>query len=215
MICLCYHIPLRLLAGGEGPTGRVQLPQDIVVTGLRGCVPDIQGVGTEADVSPAGQTEYPLLPGQKEMVQILYLIPNSPCYHCTCPSAGKSPGGLWGPEPMVSWAPSPVRGALTARLLSRLSWEYSHVLMELRMWLICPPSPFSPLFHLFFPNSSLESLSLPTFLYSKDAGKDRGQEEKGATEDDMVACHHQLKGHEFDQAPGDDEGQGSLADCSP
>ena len=31
----------------------------------------------------------------------------------------------------------------------------------------------------------------------------------------MVACHHQLKGHEFDQAPGDGEGQGSLADCSP
>ena len=61
-----------------------------------------------------------------------------------------------------------IRGALTARLLSRLSWECSHVLMEWCMWLICPPSPFSPLFHLFFPNSSPESLSLPVFLYSKD-----------------------------------------------
>ena len=45
-----------------------------------------------------------------------------------------------------------------------------------------------------------------------DAGKDRGQEEKGMTEDEMVGWHHQLNGQEFEQAP---EGQGSLACCSP
>jgi len=33
---------------------------------------------------------------------------------------------------------------------------------------------------------------------------------KGMTEDEMV-----LSGHEFEQAPGDGEGQGSLACCSP
>ena len=44
-----------------------------------------------------------------------------------------------------------------------------------------------------------------------DAGKDKRQEEKGATEDKMVGWHHQLNGHEFEQAPGDGEGQGSLA----
>ena len=27
----------------------------------------------------------------------------------------------------------------------------------------------------------------------------------------MVGCHRQLNGHEFEQAPGDDEGHGSLA----
>ena len=27
----------------------------------------------------------------------------------------------------------------------------------------------------------------------------------------MVGCHHRLNGHEFGQAPGDDEGHGSLA----
>ena len=48
-----------------------------------------------------------------------------------------------------------------------------------------------------------------------DAGKDRGQEEKGATEDEMVRWHHRLNGHEFEQTPGDGEGQGSLACCSP
>ena len=35
------------------------------------------------------------------------------------------------------------------------------------------------------------------------------------TEDEMVGRHHQLNGLEFEQAPGDGEGQGSLACCSP
>ena len=48
-----------------------------------------------------------------------------------------------------------------------------------------------------------------------DAGKDLRQEEKGTTEDEMVGWHHRLNGHEFEQAPGDDDGQGSLACCSP
>ena len=48
-----------------------------------------------------------------------------------------------------------------------------------------------------------------------DAGKDWGQEEKWVAEDEMVGWHHQLNGHEFEQALGDGEGQGSLAYCSP
>ena len=35
------------------------------------------------------------------------------------------------------------------------------------------------------------------------------------TEDEMVGRHHPLNGHEFDQVPGDGDGQGSLACCSP
>ena len=35
------------------------------------------------------------------------------------------------------------------------------------------------------------------------------------TEDEMVGWHHQLNGHEFEQAPGDGEGHGSLAYCHP
>ena len=48
-----------------------------------------------------------------------------------------------------------------------------------------------------------------------DAGEDWGQEEKEATEDEMVRWHHRLNGHEFEQTLGDGEGQGSLACCSP
>ena len=45
-----------------------------------------------------------------------------------------------------------------------------------------------------------------------DAGKDWGQE-KGATKDEIVGWHHWINGHEFEQTPGDSEGQGSLACC--
>ena len=65
-------------------------------------------------------------------------------------------------------------------------------------------------------------------LIGKDlvAGKDQGQEEKGATEDEwlnesgdermrwVICQHHQLSGHKFEQTPGDGEGQGTLVCCS-
>ena len=47
-----------------------------------------------------------------------------------------------------------------------------------------------------------------------DAGKDRGQEEKGATEPEMFRWHHLLSGYKFEQTPRDGKGQGSLACCS-
>ena len=55
------------------------------------------------------------------------------------------------------------------------------------------------------------------WLTGKDpsAGKDWRQEEKGTTENGKVGWHYQLNGHEFEQAPGDGGGQGSLACCSP
>ena len=79
------------------------------------------------------------------------------------------------------------------------------------------------------PKYSLEGLMLKlklhyfdlliskSWLIGKDpnAGKDWGQEEKRVTEDEMVGWHHQLNGHEFEQTPGDSEGQGSLMCCSP
>ena len=78
------------------------------------------------------------------------------------------------------------------------------------------------------PEYSLEGLTLrlklqyfgiwcaqPTHWKNPDAGEDWGQEEKGATEDEMVRWHHQLYGHEFEQTPGVGEGQGSLACCCP
>ena len=48
-----------------------------------------------------------------------------------------------------------------------------------------------------------------------DAGKYLRREEKGSTEEEMVGWHHQLNGHEFEQALGVGDGQGGLACCCP
>ena len=71
-------------------------------------------------------------------------------------------------------------------------------------------------------NAEAETLILwprdgKNWLIGKDpeAGKDWRQEEKGTTEDEMVAWHHWFNGHEFEQTLGVGDGQGSLACCSP
>ena len=48
-----------------------------------------------------------------------------------------------------------------------------------------------------------------------DAGKGWRQEEKGMTKDKLIGWHHWLNGHEFEQALGVVDGQGSLVCCSP
>ena len=45
--------------------------------------------------------------------------------------------------------------------------------------------------------------------------KIEGREEKVTTENEMVGWHHRLNGHEFEQASGVGNGQGSLVCCSP
>ena len=57
----------------------------------------------------------------------------------------------------------------------------------------------------------LWTVDTKTWLTGKDpdAGKDWRQEEKGMTEDEMVGWHHWLNGHEFEQAPGIGNRQGS------
>ena len=73
------------------------------------------------------------------------------------------------------------------------------------------------------PECSLEGLMLKLKLQyfghligkDPDVGKDWGQEEKGVTEDEMVGWHHWFSGRELGQTPGDGEGQGDLACCSP
>ena len=53
-------------------------------------------------------------------------------------------------------------------------------------------------------------LRTDSFEKDPDAGKDGRREEKGMTEDEKVGWHHQLNGHEFEQAPGVGDGQGGL-----
>ena len=48
-----------------------------------------------------------------------------------------------------------------------------------------------------------------------DVGKDWRQEEKQAAEEEMIREYYWLRGHEFEQTPGDSRGQRSLVCCSP
>ena len=58
-------------------------------------------------------------------------------------------------------------------------------------------------------------ISLMVIGKDPDAGRDWGQEEKGATEDEMARWHHRLDGHEFGWTLGVGDGQAGLACCSP
>ena len=53
-----------------------------------------------------------------------------------------------------------------------------------------------------------------SFWKDPDAGQDR-RWKKGTTEDKIVGWHHRLDGHEFEQALGVGDGQGSWVCCSP
>ena len=86
--------------------------------------------------------------------------------------------------------------------------------------------PVHPKGNQFSPEYSLEGLKLKLQYFGQliqrtDSlektlmlGKLKA-EKKGMTEDEMVGWHHRLERHEFEQAPGVDDGQGSLVCCSP
>ena len=87
---------------------------------------------------------------------------------------------------------------------------------------IQPVHPKGDQFWLFFGRTDAEAETpvlwppdAKSWLIWKDpdAGKDWGQEEKGATENEMVGWYHQLSGHGFGWTPGVGDGQGGLACC--
>ena len=65
--------------------------------------------------------------------------------------------------------------------------------------------------------SILWPLDVKNWVFVKDPGANKtwGQEKKRVIEDEMLICHQWLNGHEFEQNPGDSEGQGNLMFCSP
>ena len=83
-------------------------------------------------------------------------------------------------------------------ILKEINLEYS--LEGLMMKLQC----FG---HLIQRANSLEK----TLILGKIEGRMRSRWQ----ENEMVGWHHPLNGHEFEQAPRDGEGQGSLVCCSP
>ena len=66
-------------------------------------------------------------------------------------------------------------------------------------------------FFFFFQNLSSRGIFIYRIIFFEVSVQ--SQEDKGTTEHEMVGCHHQLDGHEFEEAPGVGDGQGGLACC--
>ena len=128
-----------------------------------------------------------------------------------------SPGWLWELDHKKSWAPK--------------NWCFQIVMLEKTLGspLDCKeiqpvhPKGYQPWIFIGRTDAEAEaesSILWPPDMKSQligkdpDAEKDWRQEEKGMTEDEMVGWHHQLSGHEFEQAPGVCDGQGGLECCS-
>ena len=91
--------------------------------------------------------------------------------------------------------------------LWRTAWEF---LKKLRLDL--PYDPASPLLDICLKN--MNTWIWNSVRKDSDAGTDWGQEEKGATEDEMARWHHWLDGHESVWTLGVGNGQGRLACCN-
>ena len=123
---------------------------------------------------------------------------------------------------MYGWGSPTIKRAEHQRIDAFESWFWRRLESPLDGREIKPVNPKGNQPWIFIGMTGIEALILwppdvKSWLIGKDpdAGKDRKQEEKGTTEDKIVGWHHQLNGHEFEQASGDGEGQGSLACCSP
>ena len=96
------------------------------------------------------------------------------------------------------------------RILLRVPWtiRWSNQSI-LKSWIFIGRTDIEgPLFgHLMERANSLEK--------TLNAGKDWRQEEKQVIEDETVGWYHRFNGNEFEQAPGDCEGQEILVCCSP
>ena len=97
------------------------------------------------------------------------------------------------------WGPMDQSSYFCARVLCPLNCEYSleGLMLKLKLPILWP-------------------LDVKNWLIGKDpdTGKNWGQEEKGATEGEMVGWHHWLNGDEFEETQGDSDGPRSLACCS-
>ena len=141
------------------------------------------------------------------------------CPHCWCCCRLVAQSCRTLCDPMDCSPPgSSVHGISQARMLEWVAMPCSRAssLPRDRTWISCVLCIGSWILYHWVTWEAL-FVSVIDWLFGKDpdAGKDRRQEEKGTTEDEMVGWHHRLNGHEFERALGVGDGQGSLACCSP
>ena len=120
---------------------------------------------------------------------------------------------MWELDHKEDWAPRIDASELWCwRRLLRVPWTARRpnqsILKEISSWIVIGKTDAEAEAPILWPPDAKSQLKGK----DPDAGKDRKQKE--LTEDEMVGWHHQLNGHESEQAPGYDEGQGGLVWCS-
>ena len=80
-----------------------------------------------------------------------------------------------------------------------------HMVLSICVWVCVQISPF-------YKDSWCEQQTVDSLEKNLMLEKTEGRK---TAEDEMFGWHHCLSGHEFEQTPGDSEGQGGLACCSP
>ena len=101
----------------------------------------------------------------------------------------------------------------SSKRLLRVPWtaRSNHSILKENNWIFMGRTDAEAEAPILWPSDGKNELT------EKDpaAGKDWRQEEKRMTKDNMVGWHHQLNRHEFEKAPGNADGQGTQACCSP
>ena len=133
-----------------------------------------------------------------------------PCYRrawwCQPGTEGpRAASGVFGSHALTCGCTCPKSGHASScgGLLQASGWWHSGVQLERLPWVWAwqwGPSWGDSGWFLSFTHSQPDANSWLTGK-DPDAGKDRRQEEKGMTEDEMVGWQHQLNGHGFEQTP--------------
>ena len=139
-----------------------------------------------------------------------------------CPASFCTPRSNLPIIPGISWLPT---FAFQSPMMQRISFFFFFGVISRRIKPVSPKGNQSWIFIGGTDADAEASILWPpdakNWLTGKDpdAGQDWRQEEKGMTEDEIVGwlagwMDHWLYGHEFEQAPGVSDGQGSLVCCS-
>ena len=129
----------------------------------------------------------------------------------------------WWSHELYSLSDSSAHGILQARVLAWVAFPFSRESSQPRDWTqvsrivgrFFTSWVESRIYKMYKEHKYIYILFYYIYYLYLDAEKDWGWEEKGMTEDEMVGWHHWLDRHEFEQAPGVGDGQGSLVCCSP
>ena len=172
-----------------------------------------EGSKITVDSDCSHETKRCLLLGRKAVTNLDSILK---CRDITLPTKGHLVKAMVFPVVMYSCESWTIKKAECQRIDVFELWCWGRLLSLLDCKQFKPVNPKRNQSWMFIGRTDAEaetSVLWPPYAKSwligkdSDAGRDWGQEEKGTTEDEMTGWHHWLSGHEFEQTPGNGEGQ--------